>query len=346
MTASATVSSGARRCYIAARGHGNQEDRRARRPPGEDRRRRAAARGRAPDAEVQALVDRARRGLTKVRATKGYARWGFEDFYDYCSRELTLKRATVDKLTISYNTIQTHAPEVLEWDGVAKAIPSYDAVDYFSRAVGARQRSRAEGDERRARQGSASPQAQPRDPELVREMKSAVFDEGQPVAELRKRFDPSSTRGPRAPTASSCSPRPPPAPASSPSCSPTSRASRRSASASSRRSSAPCVRTSSGLAEPLREQVARAQKRLQKPPKRAGRAGGLGVQRVAWRRATRAARPRRGLARSACARSCTRARESAVLRTIRLASGELAWNRAPTSKRALILDASSGRLDR
>jgi hypothetical protein len=206
--------------------------------------------------------------LTKVRASKGYARWGFEDFYDYCSRELTLKRATVDKLTISYNTIQTHAPEVLEWDGVAKAIPSYDAVDYFSRAVGppANELDELESDGE-PKKGKPRGAPAPRDPELVREMKSAVFDEGQPVAELRKRFD--SVLHPRPKgaerlevltKASACA--------------------RKLAELLPDIDGLPEKRVRKleeelgalrenleQLAEPLREQVARAQKRMQKPPK-------------------------------------------------------------------------------
>lgn len=210
--------------------------------------------------------------LTKVRATKGYARWGFEDFYDYCSRELTLKRATVDKLTISYNTIQTHAPEVLEWDGVAKAIPSYDAVDYFSRAVGPPANELdeldADGEAKKANnKPRGAPRDPPRDPELVREMKAAVFDEGQPIAELRKRFDPVLHPRPKGAErlelltkASACA--------------------RKLAELLPDIDGLPEKRVRKleeelgalrenleQLAEPLREQVARAQKRMQKPPK-------------------------------------------------------------------------------
>ena len=202
-------------------------------------------------------------GLSKVRASKAYARWGFEDFYDYCARELALKRATVDKLTISYHTIQSHAPEVLEWDGVAKEIPSYDAVDYFSRAIGppANETEGDEGESPRARK------SQPRDPELVKEMKTAVFDEGRPVAELRKRFDPILHPRPKGADrlevlnkASACA--------------------RKLAELLPDIEGLPEKRIKrleeelgalrenlEGLAEPLREQVARAQKRLQKPPR-------------------------------------------------------------------------------
>lgn len=121
--------------------------------------------------------------LIKVRAARSYERWGYSDFYAYCTQELTLKKLTVDKLTLSYSTIERHAPEVLEWDGVAKAIPSVDAIDYFSRAIGDGPANDGE-DEARA------PRVAARAPELVQELKSAVFDEGQALGELRKRFDP------------------------------------------------------------------------------------------------------------------------------------------------------------
>jgi hypothetical protein len=200
-------------------------------------------------------------GLTKVRASKAHVRWGFEDFYDYCTRELALKRATVDKLTLSYHTIQSHAPEVLEWDGVAKEIPSYDAVDYFSKAIG------PPANETESEAPPTRRQGAPRDPDLVKEMKTAVFDEGRPVAELRKRFDPILHPRPKGADrlevlnkASACA--------------------RKLAELLPDIEGLPDKRIRrleeelgalrdnlEELAEPLREQVARAQKRLQKPPK-------------------------------------------------------------------------------
>ncbi len=206
-------------------------------------------------------------GLTKVRATRAYARWGFEDFYDYCGRELTLKRATVDKLTISYNTIQQHAPEVLEWDGVAKAIPTYDAVDYFPRAVGPANDPEPEGDEPAPPAKGRKAVAAPRDPDLVREMKAAVFDEGQPVAELRKRFDPVLHPRPKGADrlelltkASACARK---LAELLPDIEglPEKRARKLEEELGAQRENL------EGPAEPLREQVARAQKRLQKPPR-------------------------------------------------------------------------------
>ncbi|MCA9638512.1 MAG: hypothetical protein KC420_20930 [Myxococcales bacterium] len=125
--------------------------------------------------------------LAKVRASSSFTRWGYSDFYTYCQQELTLKKSTVDKLVLSFHTIRSHAPEVLEWDGVAKVIPSYEAVDYFSRAVGEFESEPPIVDGK----GKAPREAKAEEaPEVIREVRQAVFDEGQPLAELRKRFDP------------------------------------------------------------------------------------------------------------------------------------------------------------
>ncbi|MDC0669123.1 hypothetical protein [Nannocystis radixulma] len=128
--------------------------------------------------------------LIKVRAGRAYERWGYDDFHAYCAQELTLKKATVDKLTVSYSTVQRHAPEVLEWDGVARTIPTVEAIDYFSRAIGDGPANDLSGDEEPAPASSRRAPPRPHAPEVLDELKSAVFDEGQPVAELRKRFDP------------------------------------------------------------------------------------------------------------------------------------------------------------
>jgi hypothetical protein len=132
--------------------------------------------------------------LCQVRARGLHEKWGYADFYDYAQDELTLKRATVDKLTISYNTLERHAPEVLQRDGVATRIPDYDALEYYHRTVGELE-SVSESDEEAANE---DPERQrPRrgrvpqlpSPELREEFEEAVFNEGQPLGELRRRFD-------------------------------------------------------------------------------------------------------------------------------------------------------------
>lgn len=120
-------------------------------------------------------------GLVRVRNEGAYRGWGFEDFHAYCSLELQLKRATVDKLTGSFNTLETHAPNVLNRDGLATPIPEMDSVDYFARAL---------IDPATLPPKQRGTRAAPPPPDVVDEMKRAVFDEQLPVAALRKRFDP------------------------------------------------------------------------------------------------------------------------------------------------------------
>ncbi|MEM9457369.1 MAG: hypothetical protein AAGF11_24530 [Myxococcota bacterium] len=120
--------------------------------------------------------------LVEIRRANAYEAWGYEDFYKYCTQELFLKRPTVDKLTISYSTLKRLAPSVLKWDGVEREIPSYQAVDYFSKAMGTDRNARAAND------AAHAPAPPPR--EVIKELRHAVFDEGQSVAELRRRFDP------------------------------------------------------------------------------------------------------------------------------------------------------------
>jgi hypothetical protein len=122
--------------------------------------------------------------LVELRRNRSYEAWGFDDFHRYCAEELQLRRATVDKLTISFSTLERVAPQVLSWDGVAKTIPSYEAVDYLGRAMGLPPVD-VDGEPRKRAKDEAAP---PR--EVIKELRSAVFDEGQTVAELRKRFDP------------------------------------------------------------------------------------------------------------------------------------------------------------
>ncbi len=108
--------------------------------------------------------------LLQVKATKAYEDWGYGDLYTYCEEELLIKRRTADKLTGSFSTIQQHAPQVLEQER-DMPIPNYDAVDYFKKVVEA-------------------PATTSQPPEMVEELRTAVFDEGQPATELRKHFNP------------------------------------------------------------------------------------------------------------------------------------------------------------
>lgn len=114
--------------------------------------------------------------LVEVRNRESYLDWGYEDFYTYCALELQLKQATADKLTGSYVALKRHAPAVLKRDGLNERIPTCDAVDYFAKAL---QKNPDNDDGERAVAE-----------EVVDELRHAVFEEGAPVSDLRKRFNP------------------------------------------------------------------------------------------------------------------------------------------------------------
>ena len=115
--------------------------------------------------------------LVEVRNREAYLQWGYDDFYSYCSLELQIKQATADKLTGSYVALQRHAPAILKRDGLNERIPTCDAVDYFAKALQTRPSAVAEPE----RAVSS---------EVVDRLRHAVFEEGAPVTELRKRFNP------------------------------------------------------------------------------------------------------------------------------------------------------------
>jgi hypothetical protein len=115
--------------------------------------------------------------LVQLRDSRAYQAWGYADLHAYCAEELAIKSATVDKLLLSFHTVAQHAPEVLRRDGVARDIPSIDAIDYFTRALGSDEKP---GPFRRIDAPG----------DVVEQLRSAVFDEASSVRELRERFDP------------------------------------------------------------------------------------------------------------------------------------------------------------
>jgi len=138
------------------------------------------------DGQRLELVQRARRfkrswiemaeAISWVRDTGAYERWGFATLHDYCRDELHIRGATVDKLTGGYATLRTHAPQVFRRDGVGQEIPTVDAVDYFAQALNPKKNDKR-------------PIPEPAD-DVIRELKTAVFDENKPVAVLRREFNP------------------------------------------------------------------------------------------------------------------------------------------------------------
>ena len=103
--------------------------------------------------------------LAQVRKGRSWERWGYGSFEDYVSRELHLKRETADKLTASFGFLRQHAPEVLERDGVGAPIPTYQAVDFLSKAYEAE-----------------CPK------EIRAEIRHAVLDEGATAGQVQRKY--------------------------------------------------------------------------------------------------------------------------------------------------------------
>lgn len=110
--------------------------------------------------------------LAEVRRRRAYEEWGYPDLHAYAETELLLKRATVDKLTGSYRTVERFAPELLRPDADETRLPSLDSVDYLARAVGERGTRRAD---------DAAPG-------VLDQLKEAVFEEARPLAAIRREF--------------------------------------------------------------------------------------------------------------------------------------------------------------
>jgi hypothetical protein len=137
-----------------------------------------AIRVHAADPERVLVLERAKRfkrtwielaeALVRVRDADAYRGWGYGSFDEYVTRELRLKRGTVDKLCASYGFLRANAPRLLRDapDDIVRPVPSWQAVDYVARA-----------EER-----GAAP------PEVLGEMKRAVFDEGAPAPLLARRY--------------------------------------------------------------------------------------------------------------------------------------------------------------
>jgi hypothetical protein len=136
----------------------------------------AAERTHADDPERADLLARARRfkaswlelaeALSAARRSGQWKQWGYVSFEDYTRKELHLRQETVDKLTGSYVFLQRRAPEVLERDGVAAPLPSYQAVDFL----------------RRAEETEAAP------PETLAELRRRVIDEGAPLPSVSRKY--------------------------------------------------------------------------------------------------------------------------------------------------------------
>jgi hypothetical protein len=80
--------------------------------------------------------------LSEVRRDGLWREWGYPSFERYCTKELFIRAATAEKLTMSYGFLQRHEPELARSREDPRA-PSFEVVEVLSRAEAAGRLSHA-----------------------------------------------------------------------------------------------------------------------------------------------------------------------------------------------------------
>jgi hypothetical protein len=89
------------------------------------------------------------RMLAQVRREEAWREWGFDGFEDYCAKELFLRRATAEKLALSYGFLERHEPELARARD-ARSVPPFEVIEVLSRAEAAGRMDREAWKEMRA----------------------------------------------------------------------------------------------------------------------------------------------------------------------------------------------------
>ena len=76
------------------------------------------------------------RMLAQVRREGSWQEWGWSSFEDYCTKELFLRRATAEKLALSYGFLEKHEPEMARARELRSA-PPFEVIEVLSRAEAA-----------------------------------------------------------------------------------------------------------------------------------------------------------------------------------------------------------------
>ncbi len=71
--------------------------------------------------------------LTEVKREQLWRGWGHASFERYCSKELFIRAATAEKLTMSYGFLERHEPDLARGKGEPKA-PPFEVIEVLSRA--------------------------------------------------------------------------------------------------------------------------------------------------------------------------------------------------------------------
>lgn len=72
--------------------------------------------------------------LVTVNQRNLYRDWGYDSFGDYCSKEIRIRKATAEKLTMAYRFLEREEPELLARQDGLQPLPDYRSVDLLRRA--------------------------------------------------------------------------------------------------------------------------------------------------------------------------------------------------------------------
>ncbi|WP_432823091.1 hypothetical protein [Trichloromonas sp.] len=72
--------------------------------------------------------------LLQVKRSGLFQQWGYENFEDYCSREVRIKKPTAQKLTLAYSFIEKEEPQMMTRHTELKPLPDYRSVELLRQA--------------------------------------------------------------------------------------------------------------------------------------------------------------------------------------------------------------------
>ncbi|MEN9799791.1 MAG: hypothetical protein RL653_3488 [Pseudomonadota bacterium] len=72
--------------------------------------------------------------LIRVRDEAAWEGWGYDSFESYCSKELHIRKATVEKLTRSFSFLARHEPKVVQAEDFQERVPAFEVVEVLAEA--------------------------------------------------------------------------------------------------------------------------------------------------------------------------------------------------------------------
>jgi len=108
--------------------------------------------------------------LLKVKREGLFAEWGYQDFIDYCRKEVRIKQPTAQKLTMAYRYLEQKQPALLQQGADLHPLPDYRSVDLLRQAEEEQQLSQDE----------------------ISQLRHAILSENRSFPTVRQRFNQAS----------------------------------------------------------------------------------------------------------------------------------------------------------